>query len=49
MSAYSDWKAGYISDSDYAFLCKQEWDDDLGDEEGFDDEEAFEEDEIEDF
>lgn len=49
MSAYSEWKAGLITDAEYNTICKREeyerrpwWD-------TSDDEEEFEEDEIDEF
>lgn len=49
MSAYSEWKAGLITDAEYNSICKREeyehrpwWD-------TSDDEEEFEEDEIDEF
>jgi hypothetical protein len=44
MSAYSEWKAGLITDAEYATICRrEEYEDKYFD---FDDEEAFEEDDI---
>lgn len=49
MSAYSEWKAGLITDAEYNTICRQEeaehrpwWD-------TFSDEEVFEDDDIEDY
>ncbi len=44
MSAYSEWKAGLITDAEYNTICKrEEYEDKYSD---FDDEEAFEDDDI---
>ena len=50
MSAYSEWKAGLITDAEYDSICRREWlesqEEDYEDEE---DEEVFEDDEIDEF
>lgn len=46
MSAYSDWKAGLITDAEYSYLCRRdEYDERFQDETQWDDEEeVFEDD-----
>lgn len=46
MSAYAEWKAGMITEAEYAGICREtEWEADHPD----DDEEVFEEDDIDEF
>ena len=54
MSAYSEWKAGLITDAEYASICRKEWFEERMERwsEGHDwdeDEEVFEDDEIDEF
>lgn len=50
MSAYSEWKAGLITDAEYNTICRrEEYEERFQDESEWDDEEVFEDDEIDDF
>ena len=47
MSAYSEWKAGLITDAEYNTICRrEEYEDKFSD---FDEEEVFEDDDIDEF
>ena len=47
MSAYSEWKAGLITDAEYSTICKrEEYEDRFCD---FDEDEEFEDDDIDEF
>ncbi len=46
MSAYSEWKAGLITDAEYNTICRrEEYEDNFPD----DDEEVFEDDDVDEF
>ena len=55
MSAYSEWKAGMITDAEYNTICRKEWFEDRhrlwaeGHDWDWDTEEDFEDDEIDEF
>ena len=48
MSAYSDWKAGLITDMEYSYICRrEEYDDQMYDE--WNEEEEFEDGDFDEF
>ncbi len=49
MSAYSEWKAGLITDAEYNTICRREEAEDRPWWDTFNDGEVFEEDDIEDY
>lgn len=52
MSAYSEWKAGLITDAEYNTICRREWyEDQMQWSKGhdWDEEEEFEDDDIDEF
>ena len=49
MSAYSEWKAGLITDAEYNTICRREEAEDRPWWATFDEEEVFEDDDIEDY
>ena len=49
MSAYSEWKAGLITDAEYNTICRREEAEERPWWDTFNEEEAFEDDDIEDY
>lgn len=49
MSAYSEWKAGLITDAEYNTICRREEAEDRPWWDTFNEEEVFEDDDIEDY